>query len=235
MVIGATGTGPALLQLPPELHRIIAEHLPLSDQLVYRLQVCASLRSLFGGQLFLARPYRFDLVEWAQAARQLRNTIGDHSSQDARSSRDGQKPRHKDPQTGKSIWDTSPSATPRPAPSKQSLTSLCPLGYADSVGQRTHRGSSDAVDDGWTLLHADHTDVSLLVKCLRFLGKLGDGHTPPHSPLCAPWTDDIEVLSLLSRSGFKVASLIQLLETQPGLEHVEAVLMTSASFIDAGV
>lgn len=48
------------------------------------------------------------------------------------------------------------------------------------------------------------------------------------------WSGDITVLSLLSRSGFKVASLIQLLETQPCLYQIETILMTSASFIDAG-
>lgn len=68
---------------------------------------------------------------------------------------------------------------------------------------------------------------------MRLLGKM-DGGRANDEPLCLPWTDDILVLSLLSRSGFKVASLIQLLESEASLQYVETILMTSASFIDAG-
>lgn len=107
----------------------------------------------------------------------------------------------------------------------------------EPLSRRTHQHAA-TMDraTGDVLVHGDHHDVDLFVRCLQMLGKMGSdlgGAARMEGPLPCFSSDKVTVLSLLSRSGFKVASLLQLLETQPNLYHVETIFMTTASSNDA--
>jgi hypothetical protein len=219
----------SLLRLPAEVHDLILKELPLSSHLLYKTQVCSALRMLFDGQISIPRSYRFDLVEWKRAQREVReilirqDSIQSHLLQEKQDNewiRDAKR---------RSIWDTSPTATPRPAPAKASAPTTTLYTESAHIQASQHKTQSD--ESTLMLVHHDHPEVSLFVRCMQFLGKINVDRGK--GPLTRLRSDKITVLSLLSRSGFKVASLIQLLETQPSLSHVETVFMTSASFIDA--
>jgi len=222
---------PNLLQLPAELHHLIIEHLPLSASIIYQTQVCSTLRSLFGARMKLSCPYRFDLVEWSTAEKEIRELLrrqGDGKCDDAAKGNE-KKATHK---ARKSIWDTSPSSTPRPAPAKSTAINashLSPLLMAASPQLRQHGNLGDEED---LLLLGNHPEMAFLVRCMRMLGRIKDG-SKVHEGQDEREVDSFLALSLLSPSGFKVAPLIHLLETQPNLRHVEAILMTSASFVDS--
>lgn len=218
-----------LLQLPPELQSLITQGLPLSSHLIYRKQICSSLRNLFDGQLKTLRSYRFDLVEWRRAEQEVRDILARQESQSGSplQEEDIDQMYLQVMPTKKSIWDTSPSSTPRPAPTKPAPH------FSDEFLKQQQQQSQIVESEPSLLIYRTHPDVSLFVRSIQFLGLINndvvDGWTDRRL-----WSGDITVLSLLSRSGFKVASLIQLLETQSCLYQVETVLMTSASFIDAG-
>lgn len=224
------GEGASLLRLPPEVHRLILDELPLSSHLLYRTQVCSYLRTLFDGHLILCQSHRFDLVEWTRAQREIRILL---ARQDRTQKRASEK-RHSWTQSdrSKSIWDTSPTATPRPAPAASAPPSIR-LSDPARFGVHHRKAQSTQVMED-ILVRGDHHDVDLFVRCMQMLGKMGSslGAAKVEGPLPDLKSDKVTVLSLLSRSGFKVASLIQLLETQPSLYHIETIFMTTASSND---
>lgn len=224
-----------LLLLPTELHHLIVKELPLSSRLVYQYQVCSTLRYLLRDFNLLSYPHRFDLVEWRTAQGELKSilqrqkdgSVGVRRS-DIDDSLDTSEARNGF--SKQSIWDISPSSTPRPAPSKPTapfaISHLPPLLPIESAELQASKAGIPADANGRNnLIYGDHPDVSLFVQTLRLLrdNQIDQGEK-----------QKLLVLSLLSRSGFKVASLIHLLETDAKLCNVETVLMTSANFIDAG-
>jgi hypothetical protein len=227
---------PKLLQLPAEIHRLIIEHLPLSASILYQTQVCSTLRSQFEGRLKFPHPHRFYLVDWTIAEREVRDIL-------RRQDEDKLEAAEVDERwtLGKkkaTIWDTSPSSTPRPAPARSvPLDAPHPslLLLAGSLSAlRTGQGRQLDQDGTDALVGGNSPEVAFFIRCIRLLGRMGTGR--PASG-CDPFSHTpsrLTVLSLLSRSGFKVEQLIRLLDTQPSLQHVETILMTTASSIDAG-
>jgi hypothetical protein len=232
----------SLLHLPVELHRYIIEELPLSAHILYRTQICRTLRNLFDGELRLCKASRFDLVEWTQAERQIKGLLRRQKEWMQAQGQQGQSVFSAAAQIisgegsksskSKSIWDTSPTSTPRPAPPPTkflpTINHLSPLLIPETQQFQSANGCD-------SLIHGNHPEVAFFVRCMKLLGKIKHDASPAQPlPSRHEKNDDLVALSLLSRSGFKVASLVQLLDTQPSLQHVETILMTSASFIDAG-
>ncbi|UZJ55115.1 hypothetical protein CBS101457_004435 [Exobasidium rhododendri] len=228
-------TTPSLLRLPVELHCLILEDLSLSASILYQSQICSSLRSQFERRWRLPHPHRFSLVDWLAAEREVGNILrrqGNKKLGAAAAAEVSEIP--SDNKDKRSIWDTNPMSTPRPAPAKSSPRNAAHptfLGLVESPGLRA-RHHSEAEGEDVVLAHSNHPDVAFLIRCMRLLHKMEDSKPIEEQRFrnrCDQWTS----LILLSRSGFRVEPLIQLLETQPSLQYIETILMTSASSVDA--
>lgn len=236
----------SLLDLPFELHCEITNQLPLAARIIYQTQICRHLRIIFAGNCTLPQPFSFRLVEWRRASSEVANLLQRDEQHKRLIDENGEAlevaSRHyiQLPRSKKSIWDTSPSSTPKPAPAKLRV----PFQRSDEVSalagitsRRNEFGPAALLanhsDSMNSIPHADHSDVDLFTRCLKLLARLDNNKQnvsdqPPLHLATPSLVVPIRVLSLLSRTGFKVASLIYLLQNVPALHSVETILMTSA-------
>ncbi|PWN36808.1 uncharacterized protein FA14DRAFT_176114 [Meira miltonrushii] len=240
-----------LLDLPFELHCEITNQLPLAARIIYQTQICKHLRIVFAGRFTLPQPSSFRLVEWRRASSEVAKFLQRDEQQKLEGEGETLKAVTGEymqvPTSKKSIWDTSPSSTPKPAPAKlrvpfqnsdevSALAGITSQKHGYGLAALSATGPSDFLSIDGNILdslpHADHSDVDLFARCLKLLGRLNDNRR--NIPDQQPWLATpllaipIRVLSLLSRTGFKVASLIYLLQNVPALHSVETILMTSA-------
>lgn len=253
----------SILDLPFELHCEIINKLPLGAKIIYQTQICQPLRILFAGKFTLPQPSTFRLVEWRRASSEVAKLLQRDDDLLKLSKRcDGENSKSTNSQfiqvalSKKSIWDTSPSSTPKPAPAK--VRGLFKNGNDNSALVGLSDFQEDQHRDAMAILpssrpksmigsnlnnvpHADHSDVNLFARCMKLLGRLSDpsflkdekktfnqSNLMPVQMANQSIVLPIRVLSLLSRTGFKVASLIYFLQTIPALHSVETILMTSA-------
>lgn len=246
------GGGAGLLDLPFELHCKIVGQLPFSSQILYQTQICRPLRSLFDGRLCLRRPDVFRLVDWRRASSEVARLLKRDEAESVKQRNAQQCADHDaSPVQRRSIWDISPSSTPKPAPAPAAtlpapaLPISLPILKASvpyHLQQRCADQSNAPSERNGSIPFADNPDVDLFVRCMRLLGKMDVQHTLAHArssclpPLRSATTSTatpLHVLSLLSRTGFRVAALTHLLHSFPTLHYVETVLMTSAGFTES--
>lgn len=245
----------SLLDLPYELHCEIIKELPLGSRIIYQTQLCRHLRIRFAGRFTLPQPFSFRLVEWRRASSEVAKLLQRDEQQKLLEEEDGETSKVAAkgaymhiPTPKKSIWDTSPSSTPKPAPAKlrgpfQNRDEVSALaGISNIVGPLSANVTDGSLVAKTTIMdnipHADHSDVDLFARCLKLLGRLNEHSIQNNNPDQLPLSPihlaipsiaiPIRVLSLLSRTGFKVASLIYFLQNMPALHSVETILMTPA-------
>lgn len=209
--VACQGVPVSILDLPVELLYQILEYLPLSGQILFRTQINRLLRVRLAPRVTLSRRGIFSLVEWRQAAKELRNLLSVSAKAQAQNL-----PEHQSAPEGtfKSIWDLDSHVTPKPAPA---MTKVPRIRHNIDYDQERRDNCSST------------SSTLFLVKCLRFLQQLNEASDEhlDYFPPGHPSNNLYHCLSLLSPLGCNLEALIKLLRAHHALRKIETILITS--------